>query len=408
MLRPFEEAVAFVGERVPQNPEFYATLDNESKLRGYTIAGLMKAAALEAAHRLAIQQIAEGTSIGEFNDRLADLIEENDGVLLSRARLDLIFRNNNAISASAGRYRQIVGEGIADARPYGQYPLGPDDSHTTPVCRRLQGLVFPLRSAMAKRIWPPNHHAERHINITTLTVAQAQESQRLYEGPEDDEYPFLTDPETGTQARVMPDPGFDFDPSIFAADGKYLAADATAATRKEIERKTASDYGLAPLADAAAADINRGPPLLGLTLRRDETQAWREFRGAFRFRSDGSTVYVADHAGDGVIVTRESFDAIYAADARVSRYFRFIVPTIEEPYEAWLVPVESESGDVSFLRRYIALYRITGGRIIALVVDRAPNGWLMGARAYEEHELPESERRGLKTFTKSPKKGQSN
>jgi hypothetical protein len=405
MLQPFDEAVAFVRERLPQPPDYYATLDSDARMRGFTVAGLMKTSALGAAHELAIEAIADGTPIAAFNDRLADLIDENGGTLLSKARLDLIFRNNNAVAASAGRYRQITEGGIAEQRPYGQYPLGPDDSHTTPVCRRLQGLVFLLKSPMAKRIWPPNHHAERHLQITTLTEQQARESGRLYAGPEMDEFPFLEDPATGQAARVMPNPGFNFDPSIFAADGAHLAEEATAAMRTEMAKKTAAEYGLSPLAQAAAEHVQRSPLLLPLQNERFERRAWQEFRAAFGLASDTSTVYTADHAGDGLIVTRQSFDAIYAEDPRSSRYFRFIRPTIEEPYEAWLIPTQDEHGHVAFIRRYIALFRITGDRLVAIVVDRAPNGWLMRARGYDQHALPEFERRGVLTTSKQLKKG---
>jgi len=408
MLKPFAEATTFAREREPQQPEFYAALDNDARMRAFTIAGLLKTSALQAAHELAIRQIEEGTPMAEFNDQLANLIEANGGMLLSKARLDLVFRNNNAVVASAARYRQIVGEGVADRRPYGQYPLGPDDSHTTEVCRRLQGLVFPLRSLLAKRIWPPNHHGERHIDITTMTEEQARESGRLYAGSPDDEYPFLEDPETGQAARVMPNSGWDFDPSIFAADGQYLATEAAAATRKEVGKKTAADYGLAPLVQTAAEHIARGELLLPVQLRTAEKKAWEEFRSSMRMPRDGSSVFVADHAGDGVMVTRESFAAIYADRPDTSRYFRFLIPTIENPYEAWLIPVQSESGETTFMRRYIGLYRITGNRLVAIVVDRAPNGWLMRARYYYDHDMPEAERRGLLTSNKSIKKGSPN
>lgn len=405
MLKPFDEATSFMREREPQQSDFYAALDNDARMRAFTIAGLLKASALQAAHELAVKQIEEGTPIGEFNDQLANLIEENGGMLLPKARLDLVFRNNNAVVASAARYRQIVGEGVADRRPYGQYPLGPDDGRTTAICRRLQGLVFPLRSLLAKRIWPPNHHDERHITITTMTEEQAQQSGRLYAGSPDDEYPFLEDPETGQGARVMPNPGWDFDPSIFAADGQYLASEAAAATKKEIEKKSAADYGLAPLAETAAEHIARGELLLPNELRRNEKKAWTEFQSSLRMPRDGSSVFIADHAGDGVIVTRESFEAVYADRPDISRYFRFLIPTIQSPYEAWLIPVQGESGETTFMRRYIGLYRITGNRLVAIVVDRAPNGWLMRARYYYDHEMPEAERRGLLTSNKSIKKG---
>jgi hypothetical protein len=402
-LKPFNEAVAFIRERKPQQPEVYRALDADTRVRSMSIAGLGKMSALIEAQRLATEAIAEGRTIAEFNESLASLIEANGGTLLSRARLDLIFRNLNGIATSAGRYRQIIEGGIAEMRPWGQYPLGPDDSATSAFCRRLQGLVFRLDSAMARHIWPIKHHGCRHLNIATLTDEQAKASGRMYQGSQDDEYPFLEDPETGQASRVLPDPGFDFDPrSLLSIDGVSLAERASQLAG-EVEKKTAADYGLARLDEIPMGELPEVPTTKGRAPKSDRL-VWEAFRTALGFRWEDSAT-LADFIGEGVAVTRDSFDAVMAeSGADKARHFALIRLAIEEPLEAWLVPFMDEGGEVRYVRRYIGLFGRGVDRRVAVVVDRSPDGWLMGARFFSGGALPESERRGLLTSTRVKKK----
>jgi hypothetical protein len=410
MLKPFAEAVAFVRERKPQPAEVYYQLSNDARLRAVTVAGLAKMAALQEVADLGLRMTSEGLTMTEVNEELANIIEANGGTLLPPARLDLIVRNMNALAASAGRYRQIVSEGIADERPFAQFPLGPSDSKTTAVCRRLQGLVFRINSPLGRRIWPPLHHNERHISPTTMTEEQALASGRLYQGSDDDEYPFLEDPETGQASRVMPDPGFDFDPgSLLAADGGYLAG-AAENLSGEVARKTAVDYGLPLLSEVPSRELpeqpsqgrNRG------AAPRKESAAWFAFRSALGFRGEEATTILADFAGEGVIATRESFEQIMGIRGEggspdAAGFFGLLRPTIEEPFEAWLLPHVTEGG-VKFVRRYIGLFTRGRDRRVAVVIDRSPEGWLMHARFYGTNELPEAERRGILTTSPYKKK----
>ena len=395
MLRPFTEAVNFQLQRKPmRSDEFYA-LDDEARRRGFTISGLLRDSSLIEAHRLATASIATGQTKQEFLDELGDVLDL-EGTILPRPRLRLIAQNNTAAAYASGRWAQLNDHEITALRPYLMYPLGPDDGDTTPVCRRLQGFVAKHDHPCWRHIAPENHHAERHLQMVSLTEEQARASGRLYEGPE--EYPHI-DGQT-----VLPDPGFDRPPQLLASDRKYLEERA-GENEAEIGKKDAAGYGLQSIESMRASDFREAPR--ATAKRMDPAtpgeidRAWSEFRGLVGISGESDSTIVLDEFGSGARITRASFDRMVEAwGAEAPRAFSRILPTLEDPFETWLVQYRNSDGATRFGKRYLGIYR-DKQKVRGIALEATQEGWLTipGAHA-KGHRIPalkdlEALRRGL-------------
>jgi hypothetical protein len=382
--KPFREALAFHRSRVPMTDAEFARLSSEAKLRAFTVSGLARQSSVAEAYRLAEQALESGMTMKEFRDTLSAFLLANEGASLSAARIDLIFRQAIGTARSIGRYQQMTDPDMLERRPYWMYSLGPDDERTTEGCRELQGFVAPADSEVWNHIYPPNHFNERH-SVVSLSESQAKGTGRMYEGPKDDQYPFVNG------RRILPDPGFDFSPGLLSSDGEQLLAE-IANLGEEVAAKTPDDYGLPKLADLPASVIPEAPDLLErmpLNTSPDDIEgAWARFRTAVGIPDGSDSTILVDADGDGVFVNRQSFDHIVGEDsndptrkidgAGRAQFFGFFNSTIDEPLEIWWSPRRTNTGDIVFEKIYIAMYREpAGGRSFQVFLVRSPQGWLM-------------------------------
>lgn len=412
MLRPFGEAVAYQLERVPMTSDEFYRLDDEAKRRGFTIAGLTREASLREAHRLASVAIAAGRTKQEFLDELADLLDL-EGSVLPRPRLQLIAQNNTAAAYAAGRWAQLADPELRVARPYLQYPLGPSDEKTSAICRKLEGFVARYDHPAWQRIFPPNHHNERHIQVTSLTEEQARATGRLYEGGEEDQYPHLEG------QTILPDPGFDAPPQMLAADESFFTERAARAG-EAISAKTPADYELLAFEEIPRASLPAAPkfattPIAAEGGAEEYERAWNAFRSAVGIPEGARSTMVLDEFGGGVAVTRGTFEHLVGLDAGAQerlakrdrpRWFSFIRPTIEDPFEAWMVVRRNADGELTFARRYFGLYDTGAKRrqFVVWAVDLSPDGWLMDSAQVRSGDL-EGLRRGLLLKSKARRSG---
>jgi hypothetical protein len=65
MLKPFDEAVSSVRERIPQTPEFYRALDNDARLRALSVAGGDLYVSMKQELALAIEKAATASAADE-------------------------------------------------------------------------------------------------------------------------------------------------------------------------------------------------------------------------------------------------------------------------------------------------------------------------------------------------------
>jgi hypothetical protein len=404
MLKPFRNAVDYQLSRIPGTAADFAELSNEAKQRAFWIAGLVRKDLVESALAEANRYIAEGRTREEFLERIGEILDEQGGTFLSPKRLDLIAQNAFAVPYTAGRYRQSFDPEVVKERPIIQYPLGPHDGSTSTICLALEGFRARYDDPVWNHIWPPNHHHERHLQPTTLTEEQALELGEIYASAGEREYPFVNGQE------ILPDSGWDFQPGLLHADDRALV-EAAKAVGVELPAKTASDYGLADLADAAIDDLPSMPKLMPRLVDATDAaavdSAWVAFKDLFGIAEDATTTIVNDALGDGVFVTRGSFDYLARGGADDRTYLApTIRPTIEDPFEVWMV--RRKRGDVDvFHKRYIGMFA-EGDKKKALlvIVDESPDGLLWQLKnAFRDSDWShlEQQRAGRLLMTKARK-----
>lgn len=376
VLKPFAEAVKYAQERVPMTRPDFDGLSSEAKMRAFTIAGVARRRTIEEAYERAVEAIEKGWTKEALGEEIRKLVADREGVLLSRGHSELIFQNHHNICVSAGRWKQM--QETKGTRPYLRYPLVPNDDRLSDICRPLLGLVAHIDDPIWESIYPPNHHRDRHKKPTSLTEAQAKEAG-IYEG-DGQPYPFVDG------RRIMPDPGFDSRPGLVTADDRALV-EAANAIGAELPAKTAKDYGLPAL---KAVDVKTLAPAPNRWIDLEDfsdasiAEAWTHFQKEIGIPSDGTSVSVLDLFGEGVRVNRESFDRIIGtlrseADQERKkdrvRFFSWILPTLEEPTEVWLV---QRAGGKTH-RRYVKLFRGDDEKAkpMLAIIDLSPDGWLM-------------------------------
>lgn len=167
----FEEAEAFLRQKVPLAQQEYRALTLQEAQQAFTLAGV---AQLDLIHET-LQSLQTALEAGTPYEEWARLI----GPRLSAAwggakpwRLELIFRQNILGAYAAGRYEQQTDPQVRVARPYWMYDAVLD-SGTTPICRGLNGLIRPADDPVWERIYPPNHFGCR-AGVRSLTGREAE------------------------------------------------------------------------------------------------------------------------------------------------------------------------------------------------------------------------------------------
>jgi hypothetical protein len=405
MLKPFRQAVDAQLARIPGTGPDMAAIGTAAERRGFWIAGLTRQALVDEAYGFATTAIADGLTHQEFLDRLAETLDKQGGVLLSPQRLELIARNNTAVTYAAGRWEQINDPDILAERPYRQYPLGPHDARTSTICLKLEGLVWRAGDAIEKHVIPPNHHDERHLQVGTLTEEQAQELG-IYASAGDMEYPVIEG------QAILPDPGWDNAPGLLSVDEKWLAERAQS-LGVALPGKTAEDYALEALADidvstlpAVAKDVTAAIDDIHELAQYDE--AWTAFQEAAGIAEGDTQTVLVDGLGDGVVITRSSFDAMVGLNADelareakkdVPQWFGALKPSLEDPIETWMITRRSAAGEISLAKRYIAMYQ-DGHKTLLMYADVSPDGLLMDASFTDDAATIEALRRGRMIQTK--------
>ena len=208
---PFDEAIAFFGDKVPMTlGEFYSLAD-AARARAFTVARVSKMDVILDIFDSVGAAIADGETLADFQGRLDDIMAARGWGGLTPWHAETVFRNNIQTAYSVGRYNQM--KDSADDF-YGEYDAV-NDSHTRPSHAALDGKIFPMDHPFWDTWWPPNGHRCRcgvnpiHKDVVEeegLTVETVDPTNGLIEP---------IDPRTGRKmpARpLIPDPGWDTHP----------------------------------------------------------------------------------------------------------------------------------------------------------------------------------------------------
>lgn len=368
-LRPFEEALAFHRKRAGISSKAFYALSADGRRRAFTVSGGLRQSAILEVHRLVEKALAEGQTKHDFAQALGELLDR-EGIVLPRTRLGLIWQNNYAVAYGAGRYQKMNTPALLKTRPYRQYPKGPHDARTSRICLALEGLVWKAGDPIEARIWPPNHHHERHLDVLSLTPEQAKATGRIYEPPPGgkgaDGYPVVNGQE------IRPDAGWDFDPSLTSGDLPAMRARAAELGEPQ-PAKTFETYGLSKLKDLTPEPLPKGAAPATV---EDAAELLREQLGV----APGATqALTADYAGDAVVVALDEEGLALLAFPEPRGITDYVIPTLASPAEVWATPHAAPAGTV-VTKRYIGTFERKGGEREATLLERGPDGLLLRAR----------------------------
>jgi len=392
MDRFFSEAVAYHRSRVPMTDKAVAKLSSDARLRAFYASGLARQAEAVATHRLIDEALRNGTTPAQFRADYAKTAAANGGSILPVARQNLVIRQATGLAYAGGRIEKM--RAVADTRPIWMYPLGPHDEKTTSICLSLEGFMAEANSPVWNHIAPPNHFQERHLQLVSMTREQAaaraeKTGGNVWEDKEGIEYPVVD----GMQ--MLPDAGFDMQPSLLASDSRQLV-DEFAKLAGEITAGNAESYELAAIGELAEEDfVDAGE----LAAAADAEEGWSLLREAAGIPDDLESSFLPDMFGDGAIVNRGSYDALFGdTDPELAP---LLTDLLTDPAEVWFVPFATDEG-VTIVKRFFGAFDVDG-ETVWLWADQAPSGWIARGGVSSAEQI-EEQRKGYLVFSKVPRK----
>ncbi|MDR3561896.1 MAG: phage minor head protein [Negativicutes bacterium] len=209
-LKPlkFKEALAFFKTRVALTPEQYTALQQEVRLRAFTISGITSLDVLQSILNALTKAIEDGTTMEEFRSSANASLEKAGWKGLSPYRADNLFRTNIQTAYSIGRYKQQTDPDVVVDRPYFEYDAV-NDKRTRPSHAALSGVVRRHDDPFWDTWYPPNGFRCR-CSVRSITQREVDKSKITVEsGPA----PVIRKLPNGPAIPVNPDPGFDNNPA---------------------------------------------------------------------------------------------------------------------------------------------------------------------------------------------------
>lgn len=216
----FQEAADYAASRGVVLPEvYYSGLVGIQRSQSVTIAGLASMAQIKWIIDLVRSVMDSGGTFKDFQSQ----VEAGDlDPMLSRARLDNIFRTNIQAAYSRGRYQQQINNSVN--RPYWMYDAI-NDSRVRPAHLAMDNTILHYTDPWWKTHYTPNGYQCR-CTIVSLTETQARKRGISARPPEG------ADPDEGWDYSV----GEDYASPVNAALSDFTTND-TASARHEAEAK---------------------------------------------------------------------------------------------------------------------------------------------------------------------------
>ncbi|HNB46223.1 MAG TPA: phage minor head protein [Burkholderiaceae bacterium] len=240
MALPHERAIEYFQAKGLRVSSRALDLAPEAHARAFTVAGVLKAEALQDIRSAMERAIADGQTFEEFKRGLKAKLKtqgwwgvptdpETGEILPGRAmtphRLRTVFQTNTQSAYMAGRYKAQLEN--ADQRPYWQY-VAILDSRTRPRHRSLNGRIFRYDDPAWGVLYPPNGYNCR-CRVKALSADEfAAEGGALSQGegrmetveadlgPRGGKVTVRGYRDPATQDFFGPDPGFDSNPGAGA------------------------------------------------------------------------------------------------------------------------------------------------------------------------------------------------
>lgn len=236
MNLPPERAVEYFTAKGMRITSGWRDIEAAAHARAFTVAGVLKAEALQDIRDALDEALTQGTTFDQFVKTLKPKLKakgwwgiahdpETGEVLQGRAmtphRLRPVYQTNLQSAYMAGRYKAQLED--ADQRPYWQY-VAILDSRTRPRHRSLNGRIFRFDDPIWRYIYPPNGYRCR-CRVVALSHAEFLAAGGLLSegkdhietvildlGPRGGKVPVTGYRDPATKEFFGPDGGFDSNP----------------------------------------------------------------------------------------------------------------------------------------------------------------------------------------------------
>ena len=210
---PFEEAIDFFRQKIPQHSDHWADVWKEAHSRAFMVAGAASDSLLNDFHAALQKALSHGTTLAEFRRDFDRIVQTHGWQHTGTAgwRAQIIYETNLATAYSAGRYVQMTEPETLRQFPFWQY------RHSGSRHPRLMHLAWDGMTLAADDPWWDTHYPPNgwHCGCRVSPVSRGGLRRMGKSGP--DQAPPLvtrdwTNPKTGEthQVAVGVDPGFDY------------------------------------------------------------------------------------------------------------------------------------------------------------------------------------------------------
>ena len=389
---PMKEAEQFWADKVKLGMGEFNKLSREAKVRAFAISGIAKGQELETVFSALSKAISKGTSFGDFKKDCASIFEKRGWTGKRAWRVDNIFRTNIQTAYSVGRWKQI--QAVKDEFSYLLYSAV-NDTKTRPIHLALNNKVYPVDHPFWDTWTPINGYRCR---CTTVPLNENLAKRMGYKVETDDPTNSLIepiDPKTGNRmpaVQLLPDPGFGFNPGKVVWGGMVDSAQSRQSYKVMQNLPGPADYRRRALNNVRPASISGLSA--GALLAEGLSDA--EYKAKF-VELYGEELVVKDKLSEPVILSLRSFQINKSQTGGVGavapewkfhkRGHGAMIPllqdVLENPYEIWLTPQVSESGQVRLTKRYVGLWKTTDKKKVAgLMVFEVERGVFKGVTAW--------------------------
>lgn len=376
---PPEKAIAYLESKGYAIGFKWQDVWAEAHARAFTVAGVMKTDVLQDVRNALTEQLQNGGTLADFQNRLQPTLEakgwwgkgrivdeatgEVTGKRLNPRRLETIFRTNMQSAYMAGRYQEQLAN--AEDRPWWEY-VAVLDTRTRPAHRAMSGRVFRYDDPFWQTFYPPNgwrcrcrvrarsgRDIERN-NIQTSSSTGQLETIEQPVGRKGEARPATAYRDPATGERFVTDAGFGFNP------GRAALKPFTPPPLDDLPRTFPKGVELSDLPKPTTVPASR---LLAKGLQPQEYAA--AFLDRFGLQLGESKVF-RDVAGDSLAISDDLFKTA-AGDWKADKagrgpYMSLLADAVQEPDEIWLRWEESRDQPGKWLlkRRYIKSWEIDG------------------------------------------------